>query len=346
MIQSAINAQNTKPSSAPQSPPAEAEAVEGSEGAAPASKPASSGRKVMVNSAEAKVAAKLAPETEDSSSEERAPQPQQPTSAQKRRIKSEGKEYEIAEADMDRYLSMGVSAHQRWEEAAKMRKEAEAKFEAVKSKDPQKLRKFLLENGYTGDEIRSMSENTLAEYLQNEMLTPEQKRIRELEAEKSQREAVEAEQRTQAEQQRAKQLEQKFTQQYDKEIPEAFAKMKLPADPYMIQQAAYVMQSAIRAGYNDFTWEDAAAYLRPGYIQQMKHAYKNMPDDLMDEVMEEELSKRLRERDLKKLKNPNQPNPVVRGSAPASPRVSAPDRRGITKDDWKSKMDRIKKGLE
>ena len=106
--------------------------------------------------------------------------PSTPTIIEK---KVNGKVWKGTQEEWDKSASLGMTSYERLQEAAKIKKEAEGKLERIKN--PKDAIKFLNdpENGYKPDEVRAAFEEWYHEnFVKTANETPEQKRIRELEA--------------------------------------------------------------------------------------------------------------------------------------------------------------------
>ena len=102
-------------------------------------------------------------------------EPKEDTAAEKavaalKKLKVKGKEIEVDDAQYHSYAQKGAAATQTWEEAAKMRKEAEGFVHLLKT-DPLKI----LKDPNLGLDFRKIAEDYLWEQLQDEQMSPEQK---------------------------------------------------------------------------------------------------------------------------------------------------------------------------
>jgi hypothetical protein len=135
------------------------------------------------------------------------------------------------------------AANERFQKAAEIEKAAKALEAKLKQSPRDALREALGEEGFAKLAIESVQEMMAAE-----QLTPEQRRIKELEAAQAK---VQAEKDAQAQAQkeaRAKAFESEVAQKLDTEITAALSAGKLPKDPYVVKRLAALADSYLANG--------------------------------------------------------------------------------------------------
>ncbi len=144
------------------------------------------------------------------------------------------------------------AAHQRFEEAAKMRRENEtrdsdyAKLEArAKKGDKGAIWELAQKLGLDPDEL---AENRLASALERSRMTPEQLEMEEIRAENKR--LKEANEQTEAQQKQdyQEQLTGQWVQQFDRLIGPAMSSVKLPKTPHSVARMAAVIEQFIAKG--------------------------------------------------------------------------------------------------
>ena len=96
-------------------------------------------------------------------------------SGKKWKLKAGKQEREVtSEAELVRLAQLGIGANEKFEQAAKTRKQAEEVLEIIQKNPAEALTKL-------GFDVRKLAEEYLAEKIQEEMLTPEQKKVKEME---------------------------------------------------------------------------------------------------------------------------------------------------------------------
>lgn len=180
-----------------------------------------------------------------------------PAPARTYKIKVNGKEQEVpADAIEGAAKALGVepdallggtrmfrAANEKFQQAAQLAQQAKALEARLQSDPASALREMLGDEKFT-----AIAVGAVQELMQVEQMTPEQRRIRELEAaqQKVEQERQTAKQRAQAEQ--AQRFQAEVTQRLDKEITEALTSGKLPKDPYVVKRLAAAMEAHLARG--------------------------------------------------------------------------------------------------
>jgi hypothetical protein len=227
------------------------------------------------------------------------------------------------------------AASLKFEEAAKLRKEAEAEKAQVKalvdglSKD---AKRALREAGV--DPVK-FAEQVLAEALEEHSLTPEQKELRELKAEKERREAEEAERKAKdAEAQEAAVVDQ-YVDDISTQFLTALKPMNLPAEdlPEIVARMAHRFEALIDSGAPI----DLAAIAEDA----MERHYA-APEHRFSSLSDEELLSRypsIAERFRRALVAQTQKKPQTPSNPkPAQARAAAP-KRGLTMAELRARID-------
>ncbi len=215
------------------------------------------------------------------------------------KVKVNGKEVEREiDFDNDDYLremiQKGESADQKFQESAAIRKQMEAFVQLMKNDPLTALQKL----GHDPDE---WAEKHLSKRLEEMQKSPEQKAQeamqKELEQLKKEKEEFEKT-RFDAEQQR---IQDEYSRQLDQEITEGLSASDLPKSPYVVKRVAELMMLGISKGKNVSVKDVLPLAERQikGEIQQMFGA---MPEELIEKVLGQDISNKLRKNRLKKMK--------------------------------------------
>lgn len=161
------------------------------------------------------------------------------------KIKVDGQEMELPVKELLRLSSLEKASQKRMEEAALTKKEIQ-KYKQLEQLSQQNPEKFL--EAMFGEKFDSLAEARLAKRYEEMMMTPEQRKLRELEEYKQTHEQAqkEAQERAKAERQQA--LEAHHRQTIDQDIAAAWKDSGLPADPYFMQMIAAKMLKSSRQG--------------------------------------------------------------------------------------------------
>lgn len=240
-----------------------------------------------------------APDSPDSSNTQQ-PQPPAPRTL---RLKADGREEELPEEEILRLASLGRAGQRRLQEAAQTRKQYEQAVAALK--DPSKFTSAVKTLGH---DPATLLYQLLEAQAEEDSLSPEQRELRALKAEKQ---ALEAEKtkRAEAEKQAAEaQAVQQAEIELARSLPGILAKYDLEPTEHNLRQFARVWNSYAAQGV-ELTYEEAAQMLHEEYDSYFKSRAQRLtkrdPADLLKELPEE-LIQALRQADVSRLKSPNQ----------------------------------------
>lgn len=223
-------------------------------------------------------------------------------------------------------------AEQRAQEATKLKEEAETRLSRLKSKDLREQRAALKELGL--DEF-ALADAVAREYTEAERLTPEQKRIRELEQQVAQREEAERK----AKEEEGKKAEGAETERYREQFSNLFLEVlnivKLP--PSSLKAAGKRLASMYEsadATEVELDPQTAAEHLRE-HLRQEHTALYRKPDGALDlDAFEASLTpedwKALNRRAVEKFRAAR-----AGGAPPVQPKQPAVEQRTETKPNGK-----------
>lgn len=246
----------------------------------------------------------------------------------KYKIKVDGQEFE-EELDLNddegikRHIQMSKAAQKRMSESAKIKQQAEQFLQALQT-DPVKL----LSNPKLGLDFRKIAEEYLTKQLEVEMLSPEQRKSREME---ERLKAYEEEKRQATEKQRADQqsmLEQHYAQSYDKTITEALANSGLPKTPKTVKRMAELLYSNLKNGF-ELEPKSLVEMVRQDYINEIKELFGAANGDLLLQLLGDDVANKIRKTDLAKLRTvqPEFKKPEALGNEQQS-------QKRVTTEEW------------
>lgn len=193
------------------------------------------------------------------------------------------------------------SAHERWEEAAKMRKEVEdwkstAQTDFLKALQDPKL-------GLSKDQIRQQFEKWYFEQvIEPESLSPAEKKAREVEEKLKGYQEKEETDKKSAEQRQQDALDLRAREEVQSGIIETLEKSDLPKTRFMANRVAYWMRQNIKAGY-DAPMDVVLSQVREERDSIVRsYAEAATPQQLV-EALGESVIKKLRQFDLGQLKS-------------------------------------------
>lgn len=249
---------------------------------------------------------------------EAAPEPK------RHKLKVDNEELEVDEEELKRGYAHNKAASKRMEEAAAMRKQAEQAFAMLK--DPAQLRK-LLEDPRVGVDFRKLAEDYVWEQLQEEALTPEQKKQKDIERELEKYRNSEKERAATSEREEAEKLQQKYSDEYERTIIQALDQGGIPKTRGAVRRMAQYLQLAV-ANNLEVSPADLVARVRQDLIEEHQSMYGEGDPTTLLSILGEDLAKKIREADLKRLKSTQ---PVARQKPPSQAKPTRnPEKRRET----------------
>jgi hypothetical protein len=248
--------------------------------------------------------------------------PPGPPMEQKFKVTVDGREIELPLKEILGGYQKTSAANKRFMEAAQKEKALEAQMAKLKNSPIETL----LEQGLTFEQLEPHIEKLLLGRIEEQKLTPEQKKLRELEqklAEKERAEQEEAERRTKQEQEA--QVEQHYND-YQSQLIDAMESGALPKTPYAARKVADIMYSALEAGH-DIDMADAIEIFNEDHQTSMRDYVKALDVNHVRELLGEEFIKKLRAEDVAKIQNPTSRRTADKPNKTSakSDRVSATD---------------------
>jgi len=253
----------------------------------------------------------------------------------KLRLKVDQQEEEIPEAELIELVRAGRNATQINKEALELK----SLIENLKVNP----RKALSDPRY-GIDLYKLAEETLLEKIQQDMLTPEQKKIHDYEKRFKEIEEKENLEKERKEQQKLTEAESHWMNHYDKMFHEALTTSGLPKTPRTIKRMAEVAAVSVEKG-NEIDAKVLASILRDDYMAELKDLLSAADEDSILSLVGDEIGNKIRKADLKRLKA----QPTL-GSVSVSRNSTRPSairtEKKISSDEWRAQIERIKQGLE
>lgn len=276
-------------------------------------------------------------ETEESLAAEGNTQPEL-TKEEKKEIQKMMKSYEFKangktrKVDIDlnddesirKHLEKSFGAQETWEEASKYRKQAEQLVDLLQ-KDP----RALLKNPALGIDVKKLAEQLLDEQLEEAKLTPEQKRIRELETAIKAREDKEKEERERQDNERRAKLTQEQYEKAERDMMEALDSSEIGASPYAVRRVADIMSALIEDGYENVEIKQIMPFAEQLIRQELSgHIGKHKDPNKLEKLIGKDILKEYRKSKITSVKK--------------TPNSSTPDTGKKTEDKPKEEPKKIK----
>lgn len=230
------------------------------------------------------------------------PAPAKPAAEEWFEVPVDGKTRKMTREELIKHASLGSAAHSRFEEAAKLRKQAETFLSKLRNpKDAISLLKDP-KLGLNQEEIRSEFENWYkTEYIDREAMTPEQRRLADAEARIKAYEEQEAEKKRAEEAQEEEKQTSAEAEAIQRELIGLVEKSGLPKTKYTISRLAYWSR------VNETKGIKAPPEL---LIQQVKKEQRQLVDSLTQAsdgetllgLLGEDVVKKLRKFDVERIR--------------------------------------------
>lgn len=252
------------------------------------------------------------------------------------KVKVDGEELEIDEAQLISDYQTKRAADKRFQEAARLRKSAEEVIQLLKT-DP---RAALRHPAINADE-RALAETILAEQLEDEMMDPKDKQIKLLQRQLQQQAEADAKAKKEAEAAQLSAAEAQYVEQYQKDISHALTTAGLPITNATVRSMTSYLQNALEAGY-DMQPAQVVDLVKQDYQKQLKELFSASDGQTIAALLGEDGLKKVRAMDIARLKSPEQVTPTPPLESQGQPKVKAAERKQKVSDFFAD----LKKGLK
>ncbi len=233
------------------------------------------------------------------------------------KLKVGGKDVEVDETELLKRAQMGYSADEKWQEAAKMRKQMDG-FIQLLQRDPTKA---LEQMGYDVDKL---AEERIQQRIIEMQKSPEQ-----LEREKLQRELKDMKDRdAQREEEYRTKETQRIQDQYAIELENDISSALdnnsygFPKTPYVVKRIADTMILAVQQGIatnnarlKNITAKDVLPIVEAEIKQELSDMYSASPDEVFESLVGKDRLNRYRRSKIKKTTKPASANEVKQTGA-------------------------------
>jgi hypothetical protein len=243
----------------------------------------------------------------------------------KYKVKIDSEEMEVDEDELVRGYQLRKASDKKFAEANLARKQAEEFVRLLKT-DPRKV----LSHPSIGIDLKKFAEEYLVEDLQQEMLSPEQKKLKEYQAKLAKYEEQERTIKADQEKKAQEEVKKKYQEGYHKQITEALDTAALPKTEYTVERMIYYMSKALKNGY-ELEARDVVDLVRRDYIDDSKSLFSGLDAEALEQLLGSDIAKKMRQHDIKKVKQPHnnlqQPVAVKRNDSdePKQPKKMSPE---------------------
>lgn len=177
-------------------------------------------------------------------------------------LKVNGKSKKVS-IDMDndeevkKYLQKAMASDEKFQEASTYKKQAEQLVEMLQ-KDPLSI----LRNPALGLDIKKLAEQVLLQDLEEQQLSPEQKKIKEYEEKLKSYDDEKKKQSQESDRMRLEEATRKNYEEVENSMLTALESADFPPEPFFVRRVADIWASAVESGWEDAKLEDIMPYVQ------------------------------------------------------------------------------------
>lgn len=245
-----------------------------------------------------------------------------------RRLKAQGREIELSDEEYDKYASMGYDAHSKWQDAARIREQNQLFLKTLRENP-----RAILSNPKLGLDVKKLAHEILYEDIEQEMMSPEQRRIKELERELNGFKESEGRQKASEEEARRAIEERGYQEEQDRGIRQALSASKLPVNMFTYNSMVNYMAQALKAGY-DVTPEQVMPYVMRDFRASQDELYSLPANELLDRIGEANI-KKIQAAILERARG--RPMQQAKPQTPAAERdpIARPGEKAFSMEEWR-----------
>ena len=234
------------------------------------------------------------------------------------------------EASIKKYLEKAEGAQEKFQEAALYRKQAEQLVEMLQ-KDPLSI----LRNPALGIDVKKLAEMVLDEQLAEAQLTPEQKRIKELEKTLTEREEREKRDKEEKDADEKARLTKEMYVKAEQDMMAALDSSSIGASPYAVRRVADMMSALIEEGYEGVEIKDIMPFAERVILQELGgHIQKHKEPNKLEKLLGKDVLKEYRKSKISQVKKAPNANTVETGKKTEDVKKDEPKK--IKMSDWGS----------
>lgn len=222
-------------------------------------------------------------------------QAQAPVEVRKMKLKVDGQDVELPESEVIAGFQLSKTSTQRFQEAAKLKQEADRIMQFA-NENPEEIFKK------TGMSAREWAEKYLLQQLQNDAMSPEQKKARENEDKLRKLEKEDVDRKEKVKQEHVKRLEQEHMQRYDVMFTKALNESGLPKTKFTVKRMAELQSINLKKGL-ELDASQLAKVVREDFLNEKKSLLEGMNGNQLLEFLGPELIKKFSKAQIAKLKS-------------------------------------------
>jgi len=264
------------------------------------------------------------PVEEEKEESEPEPEPEKEKELEKWTLKVDGEEIEFDPGNEEKtkeWVQKGMAAQKTWQEAGKIRQQANQFMENFKNNPRQ-----ILENPALGIDVVKMAEDILYEKIEEETMSDSEKRMR---AELKELRAKEHQKQLEEQQEEARAAKERQTQTLN-EIKEVLGASGLPVSQDNINTTVKYMKEAIAAGIGHVNPQTVMEYVKRDFQGQQKQFISSMQIEQLVEFLGKDVVDQIRQHNVQQVLKTRKT--VAPKAAPSKPKKKEPNYVGDLAD--------------
>lgn len=218
----------------------------------------------------------------------------------KYKVKIDNQEMEVDESELIRGYSHQRAANKILQQGAAARKQAEEFISMMR--DPEKFYETAKKIGH---DPRILAENYLAKQLEDELLDPRERELKETKSKLKQMEEMDRAQKEDMEKRRNDVLKEKYAKDYSDQFVAALQDTGLPPTKPMVAEMAKYVSRAAKIGFK-MSPAEAAQLVREDIQVAHQRLIGDSDGDTLIRLLGDEVANKVRRYDTQRLKNPEQ----------------------------------------
>ncbi len=224
-------------------------------------------------------------------------------------VKVNGRTVKMSRQEVLEHASLSHAANQKFDEAAKMRKEFEESKNKY-SKDPLKAFLDFAKDLPPAEKRKALEEFYMREYIEPENMTAEQKKLKEYELKVQEYEAREKEKAEKDEMDKTSKLVEQQREYLQNQIIEALETSNLPKSKDTVKRIAFYMRQNLLNGW-DAPMDMIIRQVKNERQSSIRDEIQTSSAEQILELLGEDVVNKIRRYDLQKLRDSRQSPPVV-----------------------------------
>lgn len=236
------------------------------------------------------------------------------------KITVDGSEMEVDDDELKRGYSHNKAAEKKMQEAAMSKKEAAEVMRMLREQPKEAMRRL-------GLNPRQFAEMVINEELQEAMLSPKDRELRDYKAQVARYQADEQRAMQEYKQQQQEAETARLTEQIQTQMIDALQSSGIPQTSYTVMRIIHYMEAADKAGFHDITPQDVIEHVKKDYYSDFKAYLGAVPEDAIEALLGSDVVGRIAKSTVAKgMPNSTVPKTVNAGiqRKPAEKKVLSP----------------------